>query len=438
MNSPGPIPLRSATSLVVANMIGVGVFTTSGFALHDLGSRWLVLLAWLAGGLLALCGALSYGALALRLPRSGGEYEYLRRTLHPAAGVAAGLVSMLAGFSAPIAMAAHTLEVYGGRLLGVEPPSLPWVGTAAIVLAALMHGRAVATGTRLQDVVVAGKLLLIGLFLALSLRLFGAPLAADQPVVDTPLQGFASSMPWIALAYSGWNAAAYVAGEVHDGPRNVPRAMLYGTLLVTALYLLLNAVFLWSVPAAELDGKPEVAAIAALALLGRPGEVLVTGIVVLALLTSITGMTMVGPRVYARMAEDGALPRWLAGAAGAPPRASIALQAALALLFLWAAGLQQLMTYIGWTLSVCAAATVVGMMRLRRREGAAAVPCWGWPFVPLLFVAAVLWFAIGSVVAAPREAGLGLLTIAVAVVVASGGRPRRPTPDNPTQPTSGS
>ncbi|MBM4059918.1 MAG: amino acid permease [Planctomycetes bacterium] len=421
MNAPGRIPLRSATSLVIANMIGVGVFTTSGFALHDLGSRWLVLFAWLAGGALAVCGALSYGALALRLPGSGGEYEYLRRTLHPAAGVAAGIVSMLAGFSAPIAMAAHTLEIYGGRLLGVAPPELPWAGTAAILLAALMHGRAVRTGALLQDFVVLAKVLLIMVFLALSLRLLGGPEVLGLPAAATPFAGFAKSMPWIALAYSGWNAAAYVAGEVHDPGRNVPRAMLLGTLVVTAAYVLLNAVFLWSVPAGELAGQPEVAAIAARGLLGRPGEVLVTGIVCLALLTSITGMTMAGPRVYARMAEDGALPRWLAGAAGRPPRAAIALQAGLALVFLWAAGLQQLMTYIGWTLSVSAAATVVGMMRLRVAEGAAAVPCRGWPVVPLLFVGIVTWFAIGSVLAAPGDALLGVLTLGVAVAAAGRG-----------------
>ncbi|MBZ0150458.1 MAG: amino acid permease, partial [Planctomycetes bacterium] len=130
---------RSAVLLVVANMVGVGVFTTSGFALQDLGDRWLVLLAWLVGGVLALCGALSYGALALRFPASGGEYEYLRHTLHPLAGTAAGLLSMFAGFSAPIAAAAHLLQVYGCRLGDLDAPALPWTGTAAILLAWAMH-----------------------------------------------------------------------------------------------------------------------------------------------------------------------------------------------------------------------------------------------------------------------------------------------------------
>ncbi len=424
MSAPAQIGLRSATALVVANMIGVGVFTTSGYALADLGSRWLVLLAWLIGGAIALCGALSYGALALRLPASGGEYEYLRRTLHPAAGTAAGIVSILAGFGAPLAAAAHLLQIYGCRLFDIEPPALPWIGTAAILLAAALHGHRVRRGALLQDLVVGAKLLLVFGFLAGSLRLWSAPATTDAPAATDPFAGLLASMPWIYLAYSGWNASAYVAGEVVEPRKNVPRAMLIGCLLVTTLYLALNAVFLWSCDAAQLAGRPEVAAIAAHALLGRPGEILVTALVVLALLTSITGMTMAGPRVYARMADDGVLPRALGTAAGAPPRAAIALQAALALTFLWATGLQDLMTYVGWTLSLCAAAAALGLVRLRRREGAAAVPCWGWPFVPFGFVAAVLAFAVGKVIADPRGSLLGLGTILVAALAAHGLRQR--------------
>ena len=399
-------------------MVGVGVFTTSGFALQDHGDRRLVLLAWLVGGGIALCGALCYGALALRFPHSGGEYEYLRRTLHPLAGTATGFVSMFAGFGAPIAAAAHLLQVYGARLADVEPPTLPWVGTLAILLASWMHAARVRFGAGLQDLVVLAKLALVVGFLLLSLRLVGAPVTDGGVATTSPGAGFAASMPWIYLAYSGWNAAAYVAGEVHDARRNVPRAMLFGCVVVTALYLALNAVFLWSVDAGALRGRPEVAAIAAAALLGRPGELLVTAVVVLALATSVTGMTMAGPRVYARMAEAGELPRCLAAADGAPPRAAIVWQAVLALGFLWAAGLQDLMTYIGWTLSLSAAAAVWGLVRVRRREGAAAVPCAGWPVAPFVFLAAVSWFALAKVWSAPTECLLGLGTLLLAVLLA--------------------
>jgi len=411
----GPrLSLRSAIALVVANMIGVGVFTTSGFALADLGSRWLVLVAWLLGGLLATCGALCYGALALRLPESGGEYAYLRRTLHPFAGVLAGLVSLLAGFAAPLALAARTLEVYGSRLLGIDTPGLPWVASAVLVLAAALHSRGLRIGARWQDLAVWAKLGLIALFLVLALPAAASAAPAATDTTPTPFAGLANSLPWIALAYSGWNAAVYVAGEIDDPRRNVPRALLVGTLLVTVLYLALNAAFLYAVPPADLRGKPEVAAIAAHALLGRGGEVFVTAIVVLALLTSVLGMTMIGPRVTARMAADGVLPRWLAHATGGTPRTAMGLQTALALGFLWIAGLQDLMTYIGWTLSLCAAVTVLGLLRLRWREGAAAVPIPGYPVVPLVFLVGVGWFAVGNVMTAPGPTLLGLAVLALA------------------------
>lgn len=410
------ISLASATALVVANMIGVGVFTTSGYALHDTGDRGLVMLAWLCGGVLALCGALCYGALALRLPQSGGEYEYLRATIHPVAGTAAGIVSMLAGFSAPIAAAALLLQVYLCRLLDIAEPQLPWFATAAILLAALLHSFRVALGARAQDLVVLGKLLLIAVFLLLGARHCGGK--ADLPPVTSPWLGFAASMPWIYLAYSGWNASSYIAGEVRDAERSVPRAMLRGTLLVSAMYLLLNAVFLWSTDASALEGKAEIAAVAALALLGKGGETLVMAIVLLALCTSITGMLMAGPRVYARMAATGALPAAFAGADGAPPRASIALQMALALLFVWLTPLRELLTYIGWTLSLSSAATVLGLVRLRGREGRARVPVPAWPLPPLLFVTAVLAFAGFSLWQSPLGGLLGLGTLALATLLA--------------------
>ncbi|MEZ5964073.1 MAG: amino acid permease [Planctomycetota bacterium] len=408
-SGPARIGLGSAVALVVANMIGAGVFTTAGFALGDLGGRGPVMLAWVVGGVLAVLGALSYSALAVRWPTSGGEYEYVRRTLHPAAGIAAGLVSMLAGFSAPIAAAGAAFDEYFWHLLGEPRPDLPWLPSLAIAGAAVAHSLHVRLGARVQNTIVVVKGVLIAVFLALGTRLcFGA--GSDEgtlPHVPLTASAFGNSLMWIYLAYSGWNASTYVAGEVDDPRHNVPRAMLLGTLLVMVVYLALNAVFLWSVPASALAGRAEVAAIAAQALLGPGGRAMVSATVALALLTSITAMLMAGPRVYARMAEDRALPGFFATTAGSgAPRRAIALQAVLALLFLWIARLQQLMTYIGWTLSISAAAAVIGLIRVRRREGAAQVPCAGWPYVPVAFVAGVLYFAALSI-ARDRSAALG-------------------------------
>src|SRR5919198_146820 len=251
------IGLGSAAILVVANMIGAGVFTTSGLALADLGRREPVLLAWGLGGLLAMCGTLSYGALARRMPESGGEYMFLSRTVHPLAGFLAGWVSLLAGFTAPIAASAIGLQAYLADSFGVT----------------------------------------------------------DDP---TPLRlsAFAVTLVWISFAYSGWNAAVYVAGEVRDPERNLHRALWLGTALVTVIYLALNAVFLYAADAAKLAGKIEVGAIAAEAL-GGPGlRRVVSALVALALFTSISSMVMAGARGDGRPGGEGLPPRLFAGGGG--------------------------------------------------------------------------------------------------------------------------
>ena len=222
---------------------------------------------------------------------------------------------------------------------------------------------------------------------------------------------FAVALVWVSFSYAGWNAAIYVAGEVRDPERTLPRSLLLGTGLVTLLYLGLNAVFVLSAPPAELAGHLEVGRVAAQALGGRPWADAVTGLVALALVTSVSSMLMAGPRVYARMAADGFLPRWLEGGTG-PPWRAVAFQAAVALAMLWSATYDRLLTYIGFTLSLSSAATVVGLVRLRRREGASLrVP--GWPWVPGFFLVAVLWMAVFSVARRPLESLVGIATIAL-------------------------
>jgi APA family basic amino acid/polyamine antiporter len=418
--------LTSATALVVANMVGVGVFTTSGFALADLGSPGRVLAAWAVGGLFALLGALSYGALAARMAESGGEYLFLSRTIHPLAGFLAGWVSLLAGFTAPIAAAAAGLDAYLGPLV-LPGARAPWIGSAAIALVAVLHGLRAAPGVLAQNAVVALKLALLAVFVAIAApRLDLAPLQAPPPAFAPG--AFAVALVWISFSYSGWNAAVYVAGEVRDGARNVPRALLLGTLLTAALYLVVNAVFVFAAPSERLAGREDIAAAAAQALGGDALAALVRAIVAIALFTSISAMVMAGPRVYARMADDGLFPRLLA-TRGEVPAAAIALQAALALAVLWSAGLAELLGYIGYTLGLSAAATVCGLFVLRRREGVAA---FGHPLVPAAFVVGTLAVSAFMVARRPAEALWGIATIALGVVAYVGLRPAsRPTSGTP-------
>src|SRR5262245_37180052 len=256
----------SASALVVASMIGAGVFTTSGYALADLGTPGRVLLAWLVGGASAACGALCYGALARAIPESGGEYTYLARTLHPLAGFLAGWVSLLAGFTAPIAAAALGLEAYLESTfeLGLDPR---WTATLAILAAGALHGLRLKPGVVAQNAAVGLKLALIGVFVALGawkMRTLGS--VPRPPATPFDPGGLAVSLVWISFAYSGWNAATYVAGEVEDAERTLPRSLLAGTFVVTLAYLALNTVFVFAAPIGELAGKPEVGALAAEAL----------------------------------------------------------------------------------------------------------------------------------------------------------------------------
>lgn len=398
--------LTSATALVVANMIGTGVFTTSGFLLADLGSPWRVLAVWVAGGILAALGALCYGALARRIPESGGEYIFLSRTLHPAAGYLAGWISLLVGFSAPLAASALAFGEYTKTWFPGCPPRVS--STVLLLLFTVIHSLHVQRGVWVQNLAVFIKVLFIVAFVGFALSRL--TLRDAGPVQSVPVSAFAVSLVWVSFSYSGWNAAIYIGGEIKEPERNLPLSLLLGTALVTLLYLALNSVFVFSAPIHELSGKLEIGRIAANALGGPPLAEAVSALIALALLTSVSAMILAGPRVYARMAEHGYLPRWLVRTDG-PPRAAIAFQLCIALILLWSATYESLLTYIGFTLSLSTAATVLGLMRLRQREGKQLrVP--GWPWVPALFVTGVMAMAAFTIARRPMESAVGGVTIA--------------------------
>lgn len=386
-------------------MVGTGVFTTSGFALKDLGSPWAVLLAWVVGGVLAAMGALCYGALGRRLPESGGEYLFLARTLHPAAGFIAGWLSLLVGFSAPMAAAAFGFGAYAQPWLGDVSPRVP--GTILMVLFGVLHAFPVRRGAAVQNAVVLLKVLLIvGLVVYAIGRLPDLP-----PLTWAPATGsaFAITLVWVSFSYSGWNAAVYVAGEIVDPDRNLPRSLLLATGFVTVLYVALNAIFVFSAPLERLAGQLDVARIAAEALGGSKLASLVSAVILLALATSVSSLAMAGPRVCSRMAADGWLPRSLAAGDG-PPRWAIGLQILVATAMLWTSAYEALLTYIGFTLSLSTAATVFGLMRLRQREGP-GLPVPGWPWLPASFIGAVLAIAAFTIFQRPIESMLGAATI---------------------------
>lgn len=394
-----------ATALVVANMIGTGIFTSTGYQIADMPSRGIILLAWLVGGGMALLGALCYGALARQLPESGGEYFFLSKTVHPSVGYISGWISLLVGFSAPIAAAAYGTGIYCQEWLeGVDPK---WIGTVAILLLGILHGIGVREGVVVQNLVVAFKIVMLLGFIGWSL--FHLPATKKVPAWELEWGTFSVSLVWIYFAYSGWNAAVYIGGEVRDPDRNLPRAMMFGTSIVVVLYLALNGVFLWSGPFESMAGREDVARVAAVSIGGPGFGQWVTMIILLSLMTSISAMLMAGPRVYAKMAEDGYLPSWMKSV-HPPGWGNMTLQMGVALLLLWIPTFKDLLAYIGFTLGIGTALTVLGLVKLKMKvHPDLNVP--GWPVVPLLFLAMVLWVTIFSIWRQPIPSLYGVLTL---------------------------
>jgi len=352
------------TFLVIANMIGAGVFTTSGFSLADLGSPHLVVAAWVVGGLIAIAGAFSYGLLSQAMPESGGEYLFLSRAAHPMLGFIAGWVSLIAGFSGAIAFAATALEGYA-LPESMRPDWLPsgTLAVVAIVLAGALHGLTPRAGAWVQNSVVIFKLALLAailLFAGKQLSAGGwhaAPVEASHPSGWALAGAFAGSLVWISLSYSGFNAAVYIAGEVPEVKRVVPKALVAGAAIVLVLYVLLNAVFVYAPAPEQIAGKPDVAAIAAQVLGGDAFGAFVRWTIVICLLTSVFSMMMAAPRVYAKMADDGMLPSFLRFR-GDSPRMATLIQVVVAIVLVLVTSLQGLLSYLGLTLSICAACTV--------------------------------------------------------------------------------
>jgi basic amino acid/polyamine antiporter, APA family len=402
----------AATALVVANMVGTGVFTTSGILMGILGSPWLVLLTWLLGGFVALLGALCYGALAQRIPESGGEYIFLSRTLHPVAAYVAGWLSLIVGFAVPLGALAFAFAEYMRPWLpAYASPRV--VATVLLGLASLLHLGSVSFGARVQAAVVVAEVVLITLFATFGLgRLYPDGFHATPVAGNFGKLGLALVI--VSFSYLGWNAAVYIGGEVKDPQRNLPRSLIYGTSIVTLLYLLLNALFVFAAPASVLTGRIDVAHVAAAAVGGPRLAMAVSGLVALALALCVSALTMTGPQVAAKMAADGLLPRVFSGSAGHPPRAALLAQLSLGLLALWTATFERILTYVGFTLGISMLATIVGLVRIRRQEGASLhVP--GWPWVPGLFLAFVLGSTIFTIVQRPVEGVVGLATLGLGV-----------------------
>ncbi len=402
-------------ALVVGNAIGAGIYTTSGYALADLGGREWVLLAWVVAGLIALMGALSYGMLAQGLTESGGEYLYLSRSIHPLAGFIAGWISLLAGFPGAVAFAATAFESYlisAFEFTDLVPDA---IAVSVVIFAGIIHFVKIRTGAKTHEWLTLVMLVVLTVIIVGCAYVFSTGYASRVEIHSAaPFSwlAFSSSLVWISLSYSGFNAAAYVAGEVRDPKTSVVRGMVIGTLLTMLFCVSVNAIILYSAPISALQGQANVAAIAANALAGTWGQRAMEFIIAISLLTSITAMLLAGPRVYAKMAEDGALPRLFKNKQGQPPRAAIILQIGTALLLVLVADLQDLLSYLGLTLSLCLALAVSSLFFRHARFNEVPTSKW-YPIAPVLFITATTIFAILMAISEPIKAFAVLPTVVI-------------------------
>lgn len=409
------IGARSATALVIANMIGTGVFTSLGFQLADTTNTVSILLLWCLGGAIALAGAFSYAELGAAFRRSGGEYHYLSQLYHPLVGYLSGWVSLTVGFAAPVALAAMAMAAYLAKSV---PVSTTGMATAVIVLVTVIHSVSIRRSSRFQLATTALKVLLILGFVSLGLVL---PPAVSNALdwsaswqQEIMLPAFAVSLVYVTYAYSGWNAAAYIVDEIRQPARNLPRALILGTLLVTVLYVLLQGVFLRQAGLTELTGKVEVGQVVATQMFGQTGGDWVSLAIALFLVSSISAMVWVGPRVSLVMAEDHRFWQFLRqqNRHGIPVRA-LWFQSGLSILLVWTGTFEEVLLYCGFILQLFAMLAVLGTFLLRRKQISMPYQNPTHPWLPALFILASLWILGFLLWERPEESLFGLANLAV-------------------------
>lgn len=382
----GKIGLASAVLLVVGNVIGAGTFTVSGLMLKRVGHPGMVMLLWMAAGLVMLLGACCYGALARQMPESGGEYLFLSRIFHPALGCLAGWVSLLVGFSAPIAVCAYAIGEYISHWAVGDYQAPRVVGSCLIVLVTFLHSLGSRQGLRIQNVVIATKLLLITAFILLTLGEASVEHVSLPAGIELPSDGLAIGFIWAFFAYSGWNSVIYIADELEQPDKNLMRATMVGSLLVMLIYLLLNFSILGRQQIDNIEGRVDYVLLVAQQSSSDWAVLVALVVVYLALFSSLSALIMLGPRVYAKMARDGFLPRFLANHNGRYHKA-IVFQGVVALLILWLGTYEHMMTSIGYMLGICCVLTVAGLVKLKLYDRGIAIPF--WPLSPAIFIVCV-------------------------------------------------
>ena len=423
------VSMLTATAIVVADMIGVGVFTSLGFQLQGLPSGFSLLLVWFVGGLVALCGVFCYGELAAMFPRSSGEYNFLRHAYHPAVGFLAGWISATVGFAAPVALAGMAFGEYGRAIFPGIPPVVLGVCVVWIVtfvgLSGLRHSSAFQMTWTLLKVALLLGFLIAGVVFGNPQPISFAPSAADASHIVSA--SFAISLVFVMYSYSGWNAATYIVGEMHDPQRSLPRSLLVGTSIVILLYVALNALFLYTTPIDQLSGQIDVAVIAGKYIFGDFGGRIVGALICIGLVSSISAMMWIGPRVTLTMGEDIPMLRIFGRRSErGVPAVAILFQLAVATLMLVTQSFEAVLDLIQFSLLACSFLTVLGVIKLRftRPDLPRPYRAWGYPVTPLIFLSVTAFMMYYLVTQRPVQSFVSVVIMGVGFALYYLSRPR--------------
>lgn len=425
--------LFPATNIVIANMIGAGIFTTSGLLMTGLKDPVLLLILWAVGGVIALCGALSYGELGAAMPGAGGEYLFLSRLYNPIFGFLSGWVSFMVGFSAPIAASALGFSEYFSRAL----PGLPaWLESSGIMgpvltkkilavtiilIFTIIHYRGIKYGAKIQNILTLLKVLLIVVLLFAGFS-SGKGDFANFSEGEGGLSGLAGfktiglSLMWIMFAYSGWNASTYLGAEIRNPSKILPGSLIWGTGIVIILYLGINTLFVYSIHPGEMKDVISVGGLAMGNLFGKSAEILFSLLIAFALFSSLSAFIIIGPRVYYSMAKDGLFFKSAAKIHDKfqVPSNSILLQCLIAVILTLSGTFEQVLTYMGFALGIFPIMTIIGVWKLRKNNPE-ALRLKGFPVTQIIYVMTGLLILILSFLERPVESSVALLTVAVGV-----------------------
>jgi APA family basic amino acid/polyamine antiporter len=417
--------LFSLTNIVVANIIGAGIFTTSGLLMGELGNPFLMLLLWGLGGIIALCGALSYGELGTAMPHAGGEYNFLSKLFHPIYGFLSGWVSFIVGFSAPIAASAIGFSEYLFRAFPQLAMQLDFpqeglkkiAAISVIVIFSMVHLRGIRFGSKVQDVLTLLKVgLVIGLIFAGFLWGNGSFEHFTQGETASSTSGnwktIGLSLMWIMFAYSGWNASVYIGSEIKNPKKNLYPSLLLGTGVVIFLYFMLNILFVYAIPPADMGGVIAIGGLAVNHLFGSVTDTLISLLISFALFSSLSAFIIIGPRVYYAMAKDGYFFKFLAEVHSTfkVPSKAILVQALISVIIVIFGAFDQILTYMGFALGIFPILAVIGVFRLRI-SGRSVLRLPGYPWVQLFYIVFSVSILLLAYFERPVESSIALLTV---------------------------